>query len=173
MKNTLIGSIGVVVLLAVIVAVQSIRLNRLDRKYSDAVQNNKAYESQMEILRDENKAFVFDIDQLKYMNDSTVRQLDSMRRELGIKDRKIKQMGKIREYVYITDTMKIHDTIFSDPGFVMDTCLGDKWYDNCIHMEYPNTISSSVSITTDQNCFLHVARETIDPPRKTWLGRLF
>ena len=47
-------------------------------------------------------------------------------------------MGKIKEYVYMTDTLKIYDTIFKDPEFYFDTCLGDEWYHNHLHLEYPN-----------------------------------
>jgi hypothetical protein len=47
-------------------------------------------------------------------------------------------MSKIKEYVYIKDTLKVMDTIFKEPNFSLDTCLGDRWYSNCLHLEYPN-----------------------------------
>lgn len=40
-------------------------------------------------------------------------------------------------------------------------------------MEYPSTLTSDICVNTDLNCFIHTSRETVDPPRKTWLGRLF
>lgn len=58
-------------------------------------------------------------------------------------------MGKIKEYVYVTDSVTVHDTIFKDPEFSLDTILGDEWYLNNIHLQYPNEISSSVAIRTD------------------------
>ena len=76
-------------------------------------------------------------------------ELDSVRRELKIKDSKIKQMGKIREYIIVKNTITLHDTIFNDKDFVLDTCLGDEWYDNWIHLQYPNQISSQIDINTD------------------------
>lgn len=147
--------------------------NNLKEQYSIAVQNNKAYESQIDLLNQENKVFQFSIEQLEYINDSTIKQLDSLRKEIGIKDNKIKQMGKIKECVYIHDSIFVKDTIFAKPDFVMDTSLGDKWYTNKLHLEYPNLISSQIDINTDQSVFLHTTRETINPPKKTWLGRLF
>jgi len=75
--------------------------------------------------------------------------LDSLRNELKIKDSKIKQMGKVKEYIYITDSITIYDTIFTNPEFILDTMLGDEWYLNNIHLKYPNEISSSVAIKTD------------------------
>jgi hypothetical protein len=47
-------------------------------------------------------------------------------------------MGRIREKIFIVDTVNFIDTIFKEPGFSFDTCLGDKWYNNCLHLEYPN-----------------------------------
>ena len=148
MKTKLIIA-AIIALLIGFIGIQSVRLHNEKKKYDTAVQNNKAYEGQLDVLNEENKVFQFTIEQLEYLNDSTIKELDSMRKELKIKDRKIKQMGKIKEYVYVTDSITVHDTIFKDPEFVLDTMLGDEWYLNNIHMRYPNEISSSVAIKTD------------------------
>ena len=152
---------------------KSIEYSKLSRKYDTALQNNKAYESQLDVIQDENKIFQFTIEQLEILNDKSIKELDSMRKELGIKDKKLQQMGKVKEKIYIVDSIIVHDTIFNNPDFVLDTCLGDEWYQNCLHMAYPNEISSQIDINTDLNCFIHTKRETINPPKKTWLGRLF
>lgn len=152
---------------------QSIKVNDYRKMYETSCSNNKAYESQIDILQEENKVFQFTIEQLEVLNDKSIKELDSVRKELKIKDSKIKQMGKIKEYVYIVDSIVKHDTIFSEPDFVLDTCLGNEWYTNCLHMEYPDKIQSQTSVNIDQSVFLYTTRETIDPPRKTWLGRLF
>lgn len=152
---------------------KSIEYSKLSRKYDTAIQNNKAYESQLDVIQDENKIFQFTIEQLEILNDKSIKELDSMRKELGIKDKKLQQMGKVKEKIYIVDSIIVHDTIFDNPDFVLDTCIGDKWYQNCLHMAYPNEISSQIDINIDLNCFIHTKRETINPPKKTWLGRLF
>lgn len=147
--------------------------SNLRDRYHAAVSNNKAYESQLSTMKEQNKVFQFTIEQLEYINDSTIKELDSVRKELKIKDSKIKQMGKIKEYVYVTDSIVTHDTIFKDKEFVLDTALGDEWYTNILHFEYPNKILSTIGVNTDQSVFLHTTRETINPPCKTWIGRLF
>ena len=152
---------------------KSIEYSKLSRKYDIAIQNNKAYESQLDVIQDKNKIFQFTIEQLEILNDKSIKELDSIRKELGIKDKKLQQMGKVKEKIYIVDSIIVHDTIFDNPDFVLDTCLGDEWYQNCLHMAYPNEISSQIDINTDLNCFIHTTRETINPPKKTWLGRLF
>lgn len=141
--------------------------------YDTAASNNKAYQEQIEGLNESNKAFQFTIDQLEQLNDASVKSLDSMRKELKIKDKKILQMQKTKEYVYIHDSVKVIDTFVKEPDFVFDTCLQDKWHKNCIHIAYPNEIGMSTEVYLEQDCFLYKKRETINPPKRTWLGRLF
>ena len=172
MKN-IVNVLIIIALLVGVIIFQSVRLNNRTKEYEVAIQNNKAYESQMDILNEENKVFQFAIEQLEYISGTSIRKLDSMRKELKIKDRQIKQMSNVKERIYITNTFNVTDTFFKEPDFVFDTCLGDKWYTNCLHLEYPNQISSELDINTDLNCFIHTKRETINPPCKTWIGRLF
>lgn len=172
MKN-IVNVLIIIALLVGVIIFQSVRLNNRTKEYEVAIQNNKAYESQMDILNEENKVFQFAIEQLEYISDTSIRKLDSMRKELKIKDRQIKQMSNVKERIYITNTFNVTDTFFKEPDFVFDTCLGDEWYTNCLHLEYPNQISSELDVNTDLNCFIHTKRETINPPCKTWIGRLF
>lgn len=152
---------------------KSIQSNNFHKQYDIAMQNNKAYESQLDSTQEQNKVFQFTIEQLEVINDKSFKELDSLRKQLGIKDKKIQQMSKVKEKIYITDSITVHDTIFKEANFVLDTCLGDKWYQSCLHMAYPNEISQQIDINTDLNCFIHTTRETINPPCKTWIGRLF
>lgn len=169
----IINVIIVIALLVGIIIFQSVRLSNRTKEYEVAIQNNKAYESQIDVIQEENRIFQFTIEQLEVLNDQSIKELDSIRKQLGIKDKQIQQMSKVKEKIYIFDSIVIHDTIFSEPDFTLDTCLGDEWYQNCLHMAYPNEISSQIDINTDLSCFIHTSRETINPPCKTWIGRLF
>ena len=164
----IINVIIVIALLVGVIIFQSVRLNNRTKQYEVAIQNNKAYESQLDVIQEQNKVFQFTIEQLEILNDKSIKELDSTRKELGIKDKKIQQMSKVKEKIYIVDSIVVYDTIFNKPDFVLDTCLGDEWYQNCLHMAYPNEISSQIDINTDLNCFIHTSRETIKPPCKTW-----
>ena len=169
----IINVIIVIALLVGVIIFQSVRLNNRTKQYEIAIQNNKAYENQFDVIQEQNKMFQFTIEQLEILNDKSIKELDSTRKELGIKDKKIQQMSKVKEKIYIVDSIVVHDTIFDKPDFVLDTCLGDEWYQSCLHMAYPNEISSQIDINTDLSCFIHTSRETINPPCKTWIGRLF
>lgn len=157
-------------ILLALVPIQYSGYKKAQEKYELEAANCKAYQAQLE---NKTQVFQFTVDQLSYLNDSVVKELDSVRRELGIKDKQLKQLQKIKEYVYITDTVTLHDTIFKDSDFVYDTCLGDRWYSNCLHMAFPDTIMSSIEVELDHDCIVYSRRETINPPCKTWIGRLF
>ena len=172
MKFEYIKWVVIAILAGLVVYLWSTKSNYKDL-YNTAASNNKAYQEQIEGLNESNKAFQFTIDQLKQLNDSSVKSLDSMRKELKIKDRKILQMQKTKEYVYIHDSIKVIDTFVKEPNFVFDTCLQDKWHRNCIYIAYPNEIGMSTEVYLEQDCFLYKKRETVNPPKKTWLGRLF
>lgn len=173
MDKKVLYALITIFLLVGMILFQAIRYGNLNDRYDISIQNNKAYEAQLSTIKEENKVFQFSIEQLEYINDSTIHFLDSVRKELKIKDRQIQQMAKIKEKVYIHDSIMLHDTIFKEPDFALDTCLGDQWYQNCLHLQYPNEITSSIDINTDTDCFVHTSRETINPPCKTWIGRLF
>lgn len=162
----------IAILTGLVVYLWSTKSNYKDL-YDTAASNNKAYQEQIEGLNESNKAFQFTIYQLEQLNDASVKSLDSMRKELKIKDRKILQMQKTKEYVYIHDLVKVIDTFVKESDFVFDTCLQDKWHKNCVHIAYPNEIGMSTEVYLEQDCFLYKKRETINPPKKTWLGRLF
>jgi hypothetical protein len=173
MDKKVLYALITIFLLVGMILFQAIRYGRLNDRYDISVQNNKAYEAQLSTIKEENKVFQFSIEQLEYINDSTIHCLDSVRKELKIKDRQIQQMSKIKEKVYIHDSIMLYDTIFKESDFTLDTCLGDEWYQNCFHLQYPNEITSSINLNTETDCFIHTSRETINPPCKTWIGRLF
>lgn len=173
MDKKVLYALITIFLLVGMVLLMSIRYGNLNDKYDISVQNNKAYEVQLSTIKEENRMFQFSIEQLEYINDSAIHCLDSVRRELKIKDKQLQQMSKIKEKVYIHDSIMLHDTIFNEPDFILDTCLGDEWYQNCLHLQYPNEITSSIDVNTDTDCFIHTLRETVNSPCKTWIGRLF
>ena len=63
--------------------------------------------------------------------------------ENKVKDNKIKALQYQLEHFSKKDTIVIKDTIFREPGFVLDTCIVDKWNRSCLHLSYPGTIALS------------------------------
>lgn len=151
---------------------QSKKIQRLEEEYSNAVNNNKAYEQ--ENLGLKNKAIVFKetISQLEYSKDSITNILNKARKDLKIKDSQIKELQHIASTNAKKDTIRLVDTIFAN-NFALDTTIADEWAKLQLTLEYPNLITADYSFKNSTSVITSVKRETIDPPKKCWLARLF
>lgn len=72
MKFEYIKWVIIAILAGLVVYLWSTKSNYKDL-YNTAASNNKAYQEQIEGLNESNKAFQFTIDQLKQLNDSSVK----------------------------------------------------------------------------------------------------
>ena len=55
----------------------------------------------------------------------------------------------------------------------MDTLIGDRWYSLELKLEYPSSIMARPSFRSEKMVFMSLRKQTVDPPKKCWLGRLF
>lgn len=146
---------------------------RLNDKYNVSVENIKAYDAELSGLKSENRVFKLTVGQLNYFNDSIIQEMNSVRKELGIKDSKIKQMQYQLSQLHKTDSIILRDTIFRDPLFELDTIVGDKWISTRLGLSYPSLIKLDNSIRLEGFCFIESRRETVNPPKKFFLFRWF
>lgn len=165
------------VYLVLIIAVLSLslmysinRYGKLEKVYSNSVENNKAYEAE---LNNETRMFKLTIDELNNSKDSIVIKLNELREELGIKDKRIKQLQYKNTTVIKHDTLFLRDTIFSKPTFQLDTIVGDKWVQTKLHLKYPNIIGVTPKVELENYTFIKTKRETIKPRKKFFLLRWF
>jgi hypothetical protein len=147
--------------------------NKLKDKYNISISNEKAYLLNEETLKDNIRALTLTVEQLEIANDSVLQSLNEARKNLKVKDDRIKYLQNIKTEVYITDTLRLKDTIFIKEDFKLDTLLGNQWYKTNLTMEYPNKIDIDFEYNSDLNVIAYTTRETVDPPKKCWLGRLF
>ena len=140
---------------------------------STAVINIKAAEAENDSLINKNIEFNYTIAQLNYSNDSLVQKLNNVRKELNIKDKSIKELQYLASHNVKTDSIFIKDTIFKEPSFRLDTLVGDEWAKLKLGLEYPNKIEAEYSFKNETMIFSSSRKETIDPPKKCWLLRLF
>ena len=145
----------------------------LKNNLSIAISNEKAFINENTGLKGQNRAFQFTIEQLEYFNDSLMIKMNNVRKELKIKDGKLKQMQYLLAQSSKKDTIFYRDTIFKDAAINKDTVLGDKWYKLKLGLRYPNTIIVNPEFTTETNIVWSINNETIKPPHKCWLVRLF
>lgn len=145
----------------------------LKEELSISLSNEKAFISENSSLKNENRAFKFTIEQLEYYNDSILKKMNEVRKELNVKDKDLGAMQYILSEASKTDTVEFRDTIFSIPTLHIDTILGDKWYQINLELRYPNKIITTPKFISEKFVIINYKKETINPPKKCWLLRLF
>ena len=145
---------------------------RLQENLSVAITNEKAYISENSSLKEESRVFKFTVDQLTYYNDSLTQSMEKVRKELKIKDKNIKQMQYLLSEASKRDTIVFRDTIFTN-SVSIDTIVGDKWYNLKLRLRYPSTVIANPTFVSEKYIMVSMRKETIDPPKKNWLLRLF
>ena len=141
--------------------------------------NLKAYIALNDTLKSTNRMFEFKASQLNYLNDSLVNQMNTIRKNIGVKDKNLKGLG------YIKSTVRIHDTVFvnrirdGDKTLSIDTVINKKWYQ--IEIDYKgsrcseckDTLIVSPKISSEKYVVISTSKEYVDAPKKWWLQRIF
>ena len=141
--------------------------------------NLKAYIALNDTLRSTNRMFEFKASQLNYINDSLVNQMNTIRKNIGVKDKNLKGLG------YIKSTVRIHDTVFvnrirdGDKTLSIDTVINKKWYQ--IEIDYKgsrcseckDTLIVSPKVSSEKYVVISTSKEYVDAPKKWWLQRIF
>ena len=147
------------------------------QKYTKVVQDRDIAENNIKAIaykEPKNQAIEYKLqaDQLKYINDSLINKLDSVRNSLKIKDNKVDKLAAVVTTSVRSDTIFLKDTIFKQ-DFHLDTIIGDKWFTNKIILNYPNKIISEPKFMNSEYLIWHTNKETVKPPKSFWLFRLF
>ena len=171
--------IAIVIALAILLCI-SIYIDRCriaQNKSNEA--NLKAYIALNDTLKSTNRMFEFKTSQLNYINDSLVNQMNTIRKNIGVKDKNLKGLG------YIKSTVRIHDTVFvnrirdGDKTLSIDTVINKKWYQ--IEIDYKgsrcseckDTLIVSPKVSSEKYVVISTSKEYVDAPKKWWLQRIF
>lgn len=165
--------IGTGLLLAIGYLVLISDVKGLKHSLDISIANEKAAIAENDSLKNKSIAYQYTIDQLEYTNDSIVDKLNKARKELKVKDSKLKELAYLASVAQRTDTIFVKDTIFKDKDFALDTTIGDEWYKCNLGLKYPNIISVSPEFKSEKSIIVSSRRETISPAKKCWLARLF
>lgn len=170
----IIGSIiaAIIVGLGTTTAVMSNRINKLNCEIAEATTNIKAYELENSALKDNTIEFQYTIEQLNYSKDSLNKKINKLRKELKIKDKDIQKLQYIVSENSKKDSVFIHDTIFREKVKV-DTTMGDNWSKLHLQLEFPNIVVANYSFRNESLVTTYLKKETIGPPHKCALIRLF
>lgn len=156
-----------------IVIILGSKINNLQKELSVYDNNFKALNLENSELKEELIAYKLDVEQLEYINDSIIKDLDSTRRVLKIKDKELLQMQKIKTEIQTKDSIFLKDTIFRDNFIKLDTSITNKWYNIELKLEYPSGIKVETSYKSDLSVFAYSSKEIVGTPKKCFIGRLF
>ena len=136
--------------------------------------NQKALMEQYNDVEADNYELMFTIEEYQYYQDSLLERLRETQDELDIKDDEILYLQSINSGFMRIDTVLVceMDTIFIE-GVSIDTTFGDKYINNRLQLDYPNRIELTTKVYSEKDVFITQERETINPPKKCWVGRLF
>lgn len=146
---------------------------KLSNQYAIAYENIKAYDAELSGLRGDTKVYKLTIEQLNYFNDSIIKKMKVVQKELGIKDKRLQQLQYEVSHAQRADTIILKDTLFRDSQLKLDTIVGDKWFRTNLHLEFPSTIALEPEIELERYTFINGKRETVNPPKKFFLFRWF
>lgn len=164
---------AIIIGLGTTTAIMNNRINELNQEVAEAVTNIKAYELENSALKDDTIEFQYTIEQLNYSKDSLNQKINKLRKELKIKDKDIKNLQyKLSENQKKDSIVFIHDTLFRE-SVKIDTVIRDDWSKLNLKLEYPNVVVAEYSFKNESLVTTYLKKETINPPHKCALIRLF
>lgn len=163
-----------ILLLALIVGMTYIVYDhsKTKKELSRAQANNKAITERYEDQKNYEYQLVLTIAEYENSNDSLIQRLQATQRELGIKSKELKEAQSLNTEIVRVDTLVLKDTVFIKDLYI-DTTLGDKYLSNRLILEYPNSIKINTVARSEKDVFITQTRETINPPKKYWICRIF
>ena len=156
------------------------------RRCKSAEDKLEGYETNWIALSNENnknakssKLYEFKLSQLKYINDSLMNAMDSVRKSLNIKDKNLKGLGYIKSIVRIHDTLFVNRIRDGDKTLSIDTVINKKWYQ--IEIDYKgsrcseckDTLIVSPKVSSEKYVVISTSKEYVDAPKKFWIQRIF
>lgn len=158
---------------AIALAVATQQAKYATEKWKIAEGNVRAYSNLLDSSKQKNTALQYTIDQLKYSNDTILRKLNEVRKEMGVKDRNVQSLHYVKTEFYKTDTLILSDTIFKDSSIKIDTTMSDEWYKVDLNLEYPSKVVVTPSFKSEKYIVAYTKKETVNPPKKFFLFRWF
>lgn len=166
----------IIVAIAGILLIFSIGLYTKYRSIQNELLTTKSNEKALLLdnanLGNKNRELQLTTEQLEYFNDSILNKLKEVKRELNIKDKDVKSLQYISSVATKVDTIVMRDTIFKE-NYRIDTVISNDWYRLKLGLYYPNEVIVNPTFKSEKYIVLSYRKETIDPPKKCWLLRLF
>lgn len=161
-------------IISLIIAVCSLftKLNTIKQDLEIAQINNKAYQTELNSTKEQSYMFQLTAEQLQQANDSISQKLKEAVGKVEVREKEVIQYQYIETHTHTTDTVEFRDTIFQN-DVAIDTVIGDNWYNVDLSLKYPDTLIVSPTFKNETIVLISAQKETVNPPKKCWLLRLF
>lgn len=167
----IVGAVCIACLLSLRVSYK--RNRTLSNELDIAMNNQKALFNENKGLTDSRTELRLTVAQLSYYNDSLLMKMNSVRKELKVKDKQLKRLQYIQSKATRTDTIIYRDTIFNENVVKLDTTIQDEWYTLNLNLSYPNIITVNPTFVSEKYIVTSTKRETVNPPKKCAIARWF
>lgn len=175
-KMKIVGAVIIAVLIAVMgasISVMAKQNKKWKEKYEVVQQTSTSYLRDLQSAKNDIHVYELTMNDLFMMNDSLTKSLLDLKRQLKLKDKQIQNLQYMSSHFTKRDTIVFEDTVFISPELCIDTVIGDEWIWNDLHLEWPGDISISTQVNSRKKAVVYIVKETVEPPKKTWIGRLF
>ena len=129
----------------------------------------KAYSAAMDDASDGERVFRMRVDELSAAHDRQLAAMDSLRREIGVRDRMLRSMHHRVTEVVKVDTVVVPELVMTAN---VDTVIDDGWVRTELSLS-PGKIGVGTRVRNETTIIVHGRRETVRPPRRFFLFRLF
>lgn len=163
---------SIIVILLIGIGIIWSKYNKAKEELNTAIINNKAYQAELNNAKEQSYMFQLTAQQLQQANDSISQKLKEAVGKVEIREKEVIQYQYIETYTHTTDTVEFRDTIFQN-DVAIDTVIGDNWYNVDLSLKYPDTLVVSPKFKNETIVLISSQKETVDPPKKCWLLRLF
>ena len=169
MKKTLFIIISILVLICTL---QFIAYDKLKSNYSISKANEKSLLSKYQSSQNSIIGYQTTISSLQSINDSVTTQLLETKKKLHIKDKEVNSMISASSEFRTHDTIILSDTIPILKNIIIDTSIINEWYNIDLKVDYPSIYLSTLT-KSSKDIIMTTSKETIDPPKKLFICRLF
>lgn len=142
-------------------------------EYERAISNEKALILELSQTKEDNRVLQLRTEQLAYFKDSITKEMISIKEDLKIKDKRLKSIYYLNYKINKKDTIIFKDTVINYKILQVDTLIKEAWYSLDLKLEYPNKVIVNPEFKSDLFIYQTIQKETIKPPKKFFLCRLF
>lgn len=168
--------VKVILVMAAVIAALCLACHWLWRRARDVAEERdmyaaaaKAYSSMSSDALESERVLQVRVGELSAAGDRQLRAMDSLRREIGVRDRRLRSMHRRVTEVSRVDTVLVPDTVVAAS---LDTVIDDGWVRTELSLA-PGRVGVGTRVRNETTIIVSSRRETVGPPRRFFLLRLF